>query len=278
MVKRIIFCDYDGVLNDIPYLQALPNSHKTYEELDPKRLSLLKNLCSLTQAKVVLTSLWRDDMQTLKYLKTHWQIPIIGKTPHNRGNRGREIHQWIFNSKFEGDYIILDDESLELTTTQRKNLIYTREAGYGFAKLGLEPKHLDFALGLFNHKSKTTLANTTFINAILENIENDLLRVMWNINQKEYDDENPFRNTGNVDGFKTETFEVHAYDWTWDYDDSNPRPQPVNFKWRDLEITWYKYCGRGICTNRPTTHDELAIMLDECLSSLSKWENTHDED
>jgi hypothetical protein len=116
-----------------------------------------------------------------------------------------------------------------------------------------------------------------FLDCILTYIEQDWLRVMWNIHQKEYDDQNPWRNTGNVEGYKNPTFEVHAYDWGWDYDDDHPgTPQPINFKWRDLEITWYKYCGRGLWTNRPTSHDELAIMLEECLQSLQQEEKLYD--
>ena len=116
-----------------------------------------------------------------------------------------------------------------------------------------------------------------FLDCILTYIESDWLRVMWNIHMEEYDDQNPWRNTGNVEGYKNDTFEVHAYDWGWDYDDSSNQPQPYNFKWRDLEIYWYKYCGRGLYTNRPTSPDELATMLDECLDSLRKEEKKYDD-
>ena len=102
--------------------------------------------------------------------------------------------------------------------------------------------------------------------------QEEWLRVTWNVYQKDLDNENPFQNTGNVDGFKTDAFEVHAYDWSWDNDDDY-KPQPFNFKWRDLKITWYKWFGRGIATNRPITHDEMALMLEECVDSLRKWEN-----
>lgn len=110
------------------------------------------------------------------------------------------------------------------------------------------------------------------LNAVLEAIESDLLRVMWNVNQEDYDKDNPFRNTGNVEGFSTPVFEVHAYDWG----EEESGCQPYNFKWRDLEISWYKYCGRGLWTNRPTNPDELSLMLDECLESLSQWEKEYD--
>ena len=281
MKDKVIFLDYDGVLNDVEYLYKFhnrPGTHFGKDSLDPTKISLLSNLCHLTGAKVVLTSAWRDDLATRKYLKSRWAIPIIGATPHKHDQRGLEIHQWLVDKHFSGQYIIIDDECSDLDNTQRGHLILTREYTDGYPVLGVQPKHLIWARAMFNQPTLETQANTEFINAILEAIENDWLRVMWNIHQEEYDDKNPWRNTGNVEGYKNDTFEVHAYDWGWDYDDKTSKPQPVNFKWRDLEITWYKWCGRGISTNRPVTHDELALMLNECIESLRKWENEHEQD
>lgn len=278
MSKKIIYLDYDGVLNDIPYLHnfhSKPGIHSGKDSLDPKKISLLRNLCSLTKAKVVLTSSWRDDLKTRKYLKTHWNIPIIGATPHKHDNRGQEIHQWMVDSRFDGQYIIIDDECSDLTQEQRQHLILTREPTSGFPILGLQPKHLIWARAMFNQPTLTNEANNDFIRAILLAIKEELDRVWGNIYQEDYTD-TPFQNTGNVEGFKTDIFEVHAYDWGWDYDENPKHSQPVNFKWRDLEIYWYKWYGRGIYTNRPVTHDELATMLEECLSSLEKWEEENE--
>lgn len=279
--KRVIFLDYDGVLNDVEYLTRFhkkPGVHSGKDSLDPKRLSLLKSLCNMTLAKVVLTSSWRSDLETRKWLKSRWGIPIIGAIPRHNDNRSHEIHQWLVDSNFDGDYIIIDDEASEYNNTQRSRLICTREPGNKFPKLGLEPKHLYFALGIFNNSPKAgTVASNNFLDSILEYIEGEWLRVMENIYQTDQSSNDPWRNTGNVKGYKNDTFEVHAYDWGWDYDDDTPKSQPINFKWRDLEITWYKYCGRGLETNRPTTHDELALMLEECLESLIREERLHDE-
>lgn len=278
MNEHVIFLDYDGVLNDVEYFvefHSRPGIHFGKDSLDPKRISLLKNLCSLTGAKVVLTSAWRDDLETRKYLKK-CGIPILGATPHKRNdNRGTEIHQWMLDHKFTGQYIILDDECSDLNNTQRDHLIITRENTDNFPVLGLRPKHLIWARAMFNQPTLTTQADNEFLNAILEAIENEWLRVMWNIHQEDYNDQNPFRNTGNVRGYKNDTFEVHAYDWG-DEEDDTGKEEPINFRWRDLKITWYKYCGRGLNTNRPTTHDELALMLKECLESLRKEEELYD--
>lgn len=278
MTNRIIFLDYDGVLNDTTYLadfHSKPGEHSGKDSLDPKRITLLKHLCSLTNAKVVLTSAWRNDMQTRKHLIQKWGIPIIGSTPHQKDQRGEEINQWIKDKKFTGQYIIIDDECSDLTDIQKDHLILTREPGTLYPTLGLRKKHLQWAVTMFTDTKFPTIPNESFIRCILEAIEQDWLRVMWNIHQKEFNDENPWQNTGNVKGYKNDTFEVHAYDWGWDYSDSNT-PQPPNFKWRDLEITWYKWCGRGLSTNRQTSHNELALMLNECLESLNEEDKLYD--
>ena len=58
-----------------------------------------------------------------------------------------------------------------------------------------------------------------------------------------------------------DVFEVHAYNW----DDETI--QPYNFKCGDVEISWYKYLGRGMDIPE-LTYEELDDMLNECLKSL----------
>jgi hypothetical protein len=86
-------------------------------------------------------------------------------------------------------------------------------------------------------------------------IRDELERVMWNVRQKEY--ASPFANAG--ERFDCPTFSVHAYSW----DES--KEQPWNFKWRDVEISWYKYLGRGMSANRLLSPELAAEMLAECL-------------
>lgn len=97
--------------------------------------------------------------------------------------------------------------------------------------------------------------------AALRLIERELGHVMWNRHQTEY--ESPFGNTGNR--FKNDVFEVQAYSW-------NEEEQKYNFKWRDIEISWYKYLARGLSSNKDLKPDEIARMLNECLDSLRLFE------
>lgn len=100
--------------------------------------------------------------------------------------------------------------------------------------------------------------------AALNHVKWRLGILQWNKTQKKYP--SPFDNTGN--DFKCDVFEVAAYDWS-------EETQPYNFKWRDAEISWYKYVGRGMGSNKEITPDMASEMLEECLKALDKLEESH---
>ena len=93
--------------------------------------------------------------------------------------------------------------------------------------------------------------------AALSFLREELDRVMWNREQREY--ASPFSNTANR--FECPAFTVEAYSWG---DDA----QPFNFKWGGVEIGWYKYLGRGMSANVDLTADMAVSMLDECLAAV----------
>lgn len=101
------------------------------------------------------------------------------------------------------------------------------------------------------------------MDAVLNAIREEYDRVYWNANQKECP--SPFGNSGPAGNLKTEVFEVCAYDW-------GDEPQPFNFAWRDLRISWYKYCGRGASANMEISPELAAQCLIECLASLRALE------
>lgn len=73
-------------------------------------------------------------------------------------------------------------------------------------------------------------------------------------------DPSPFGNTG--ERFENDTFTVEAYSWDDEYE------QPSNFKWRDVEISWYKWMGRGMSVNQELSLVRGREMLADCLKSL----------
>ena len=108
-------------------------------------------------------------------------------------------------------------------------------------------------------------ATSNIVEAALAMIREEMDCVMWNLHQKEYC--SPFSNSGN--SFKCDTFEVHAYSWS-------DEEQPYNFKWGDVEISWYKYLGRGMSANKDLTPDTVSNMLNDCIDAMRRYEVEND--
>ena len=137
---KIIFLDIDGVLNhEAFYKERYENKDykikHPYSEIDPKCVANLNNLCKETDAKIVISSTWRNS--GLDYCKDvlvyhGFKGEIIGITPNCRYEmclRGNEIHQWIDdNREMVGpyynftEYVILDDDS-DMLYWQRNNFL-----------------------------------------------------------------------------------------------------------------------------------------------------------
>lgn len=97
--------------------------------------------------------------------------------------------------------------------------------------------------------------------AFLDKISSELDRVMWNKNQEEYN--SPFSNGGN--SFKNDVFEVNAYSW-------GDEIQPYNFKWKDVEISWYKHSWRGTTINHELDPHKGIEMMNECIASIEEMD------
>jgi hypothetical protein len=145
MIKEqlpIIFLDFDGVLNsDLFYkeLKSLGFKRESVEDdLDSQSISFLNTLIKETNAKVVVTSVWRlnrtvQQLQTLLE-KKGFVGEVIGKTDSMSAAgclRGNEIFEWIKNNinKLGADnysdydrYVIFDDDS-DMLYWQRNNFL-----------------------------------------------------------------------------------------------------------------------------------------------------------
>lgn len=112
----------------------------------------------------------------------------------------------------------------------------------------------------FNTNDRQKYPCPDYIIALLESLEEKLITQYWNKYQIQMS--SPFRNTGA--DFKNDVFQVEAYSWDDDY------AQPYNFKYQDIEISWYKYLGRGTTINKEITSEEAIKMFDNCTKSLDK--------
>ena len=111
---------------------------------------------------------------------------------------------------------------------------------------------------MFNTNKNQQYECPRWIVALLNELDNQLDRVMWNIHQEEY--QSPFENTAN--SFENDVFKVQAYDWNDDIE------QPYNFKCEDIEISWYKYLGRDTTINGEYEPQKIIDMFNKCLKSI----------
>lgn len=117
---RVIFLDIDGVLN----YNGSESRNGIYLGIDNKRVKRLKHIVLQTDAKIVLTSTWREfyavgaylqDNSTGKYLNNKMrkqQLEIYDKireeVPWN--HRGEAINLWLTQHPDVDNFVILDDE------------------------------------------------------------------------------------------------------------------------------------------------------------------------
>ena len=109
-----------------------------------------------------------------------------------------------------------------------------------------------------NEKSNKIFPCPDWIIALLKDIDNRLQIAYWNKNQEEM--LSPFGNTGN--SYKGSNFEVQAYNW------NEETEQPYNFKYKDIEISWYKYLGRGTTINGQYPPDKIIEMYNDIISEF----------
>lgn len=107
------------------------------------------------------------------------------------------------------------------------------------------------------------------LDAALTYLSEELDRVLWNRLQKECP--SPFANSGAR--FETEGLAIHSYDW-------GSENQPWNLKCGDVEISWYKWSGRGQSVNKPMTPNDIAVFLGQALAIIRGCDtpNFGDED
>ena len=149
-MENIIFLDIDGVLNDkstfvnntgiknaynkllnsfdntcsINYAELLAEKQLLY--LDYDKIQLLKYICDTRNAKIVITSSWKN-LTYYNFIEEKlilYGLPIIDITK-TLLSRGEEIKKYIQDNNIE-NYIIIDDSVFEDYDEELKyNLIYT---------------------------------------------------------------------------------------------------------------------------------------------------------
>lgn len=119
-MNKILFLDFDGVLNTEHYQGLLQYQGKPWQDeygafFDPKAVKQLKRIIDATDADIVVESSWK--YLGLDAMKELWEVrnlpgTIIDITPSLLGkNKGVEIASWLSKyAKQDIRYVIIDDE------------------------------------------------------------------------------------------------------------------------------------------------------------------------
>ena len=142
---KIIFLDIDGVLNNT-------STQETFEEyyfVEDKKIELLKQLVVRTDAKLVLSSTWREGwyarermenpsksfqsairlFEALEKKLSEYDLELLSYT-EDFGTRGEEIDLWLKSWKGESieSFVILDDMYPEDLQLHQEYLVQTTES------------------------------------------------------------------------------------------------------------------------------------------------------
>ena len=147
---KIIFLDFDGVLNSDEFLNRVNSEPHgpgfgsmmfAISNIDPQALPYLDKIVDATGAKIVISSSWRaiwswrEIRQILQQAGFKNYTAVIDQTPRSTtGFRGKEIDDWfgMFREKRVvspeeipvQSYVILDD-STDFTTEQQSHFVNT---------------------------------------------------------------------------------------------------------------------------------------------------------
>lgn len=113
MFMKVIFLDFDGVLNNNSYF--LNSKEKAPFFLQDEKMILLKQIVDSTNAKIVLSTSWREiwnsDLDISLKLKDYFysfDLSVYDVTKNINYNRPLEISTWLKENNVSS-YVILDD-------------------------------------------------------------------------------------------------------------------------------------------------------------------------
>ena len=119
-MNKILFLDFDGVLNTEYYQGLLQYQGKPWQDehgafFDPNTVKQLKSIIDATDADIVVESSWKYlGLDAMKEMWMARDLPgkVVDITPSSVGdNKGVEIASWLSeHAKQDTHYVIIDDE------------------------------------------------------------------------------------------------------------------------------------------------------------------------
>lgn len=151
----IIFLDFDGVLSTDNYLDLLSETKSKTSDywgrlFDPECVNSLKRIVDKTEARIVVTSSWRNYLSIWQFILM-WKLRnmpgiLAGVTPKSSIYRGNEIAKWLNIHRNITNYIIIDDmDYLQFNADQATHLVTTNHYK------GLQPDTTEIALSILKN-------------------------------------------------------------------------------------------------------------------------------
>lgn len=154
---KVVFLDIDGVLNSRGYDRA--RDWNKQDDIDETRLPLVKQIIDATDAKIVLSSTWRqhwdkdgdkcdEDGAYINRVFAAYGLCIYDKTPYLgiSAARREEIGEWLSACGESVErYVIIDDYRFDWADFQDRLVITNPHFG-----AGLEKEHVEKAIALLN--------------------------------------------------------------------------------------------------------------------------------
>ena len=120
---KIIFLDFDGVLNSERYIRNYMGGSVIM--LDPLCMTLMRDVVKASGAKIVLTTSWRNHWskneneineigKEINDIFGKYGLEVFDKTPHMGYNqREQEIETWLSEHPDVQNFVVFDDKTLE---------------------------------------------------------------------------------------------------------------------------------------------------------------------
>jgi len=121
-VQRVVFLDFDGVLNSRGFFDGMGLDERSVDDLrrrlDPLLVARVQRLCAMSGACVVVSSSWRlrCKLPRLKraLAERGLEARVVGTTPCVPGAaRGAEVARWLERHPVDGIVVLDDEEDME---------------------------------------------------------------------------------------------------------------------------------------------------------------------
>lgn len=156
ITMKVIFLDFDGVLNCEKYISQCGKYGVT---IDETKMQLLKKLVDKTNAEIVLTTSWREHWEKdtdkcdatgieINDIFAKYGLYIYGKTKKLNARREKEIDLFVIDSKEVENYVVFDDCYLS------SDIIDGHFIKTSYYKDGLEEEHILKAITILGRKNK----------------------------------------------------------------------------------------------------------------------------